>query len=275
MASDSFGMDVSAVGIALTGRIAFAPYGTTLPTAAQMYNPAYALPAGTWMNPGLIAQDGGFAYNESRSEAMQFFQDGYEVTVGTGELTLTVKLAETSEVVRQITRGKTADANGTMEIDIDGDPIRYSVFTEQTYKNGVMRRRACANAWVRSVSNDQPTRGQADTVTLAVVIKRDAAHGNGHFRETLLPFDTTPNPFITSITPTGKSVGGQVLVQGYNLTPITSMTFDGVSVASGASRVEINSGAVYVTIPAGASGASDVIITTANGTSNTVTYTTV
>lgn len=274
MASDSYGMDVSAVGVALTGRIAFAAYGVTLPTAAQMYNPAYTLPAGDWKNPGLIATDGGFNYSESRSDALQFFQDGYEVTVGTGELLLTVKLAETSEVVRQITRGKTADANGTMEIDIDGDPIRYSVFTEQTYKNGVMRRRACANAWVRSVSNDQPTRGQADTVTLTLVIKRDSAHGNGHFRETLVPFDTTPNPFITSITPTGKSVGGQVLVQGYNLTPITAMTFDGVSVTSG-NRIEMNSGAVLVTIPTGAAGASDVIITTANGASNTGAYTVV
>lgn len=274
MASDSYGMDVAAVGIALTGRIAFAAYGATLPTAVQMYNPAYVLPAGDWKNPGLIAQDGGFQYNESRSEPMQFFQDGYEVTLGTGELTITVKLAENSEVVRQITRGKTADANGTMEIDIDGDPIRYAVFTEQVYKNGVMKRRVCANCWVRSVSNDQPTRGSADMVTLVLVVKRDAAHGNGHFRETLLPFDTTPNPFIATITPAGKSVGGQVLVQGYNLTPITATTFDGVTVAAGA-RVELNPGAVYVTIPTGAAGASDVIITTANGASNAAGYTVV
>lgn len=273
MAADSYGMDVSAVGIPLTGRIAFSPYGTTLPTGVQMYNPAFVLPA-EWKNPGLLTTDGGFQYNEARSEPIQFFQDGYEVTVGTGELTLTVKLAENSETVRQITRGKTADANGTMEIDIDGDPIRYGVYTEQVYKNGVMKRRACANAWVRSVSYDQPTRGQVDTVTLTLAIKRDAAHGNGHFRETLLPYDTTPNPYITSITPSGRSVGGQVLVQGYNLTPITAMTFDGVTVASG-NRVEMNSGAVLVTIPAGAAGASDVIITTANGASNTVVYTVV
>lgn len=273
MAADSYGMDVSAVGIPLTGRIAFSPYGTTLPTPVQMYNPAFVLPA-EWKNPGLLTTDGGFTYNEARSEPIQFFQDGYEVTVGTGELTLTVKLAENSETVRQITRGKTADANGTMEIDIDGDPIRYGVYTEQVYKNGVMKRRACANGWVRSVSYDQPTRGQVDTVTLTLAIKRDAAHGNGHFRETLLPYDTTPNPYIVSITPSGKSIGGQVLVQGYNLTPITSMTFDGVTVAAG-NRVEMNSGAVLVTIPSGAAGASDVIITTANGASNTVVYTVV
>lgn len=274
MAADSYGMDVTNVGIALTGRIAFADYGTTLPTAAQMYNPAYVLPAG-WSNPGLITQDGGFSYAESRSEPMQFFQDGYEVTLGTGELILTVKLAESSEAVRKITRGLTADGNGTMEVDIDGAPLRYSIFTEQVYKSGAMRRRACANAWVRSVSNDQPTRGQADTVTLTLAIKRDAAHGNGHFRETLLPYDTTPNPYITSITPAGKSIGGQVLVQGYNLTPVTSLTFDGVTVTAGANRVEMNSGAILVTIPAGAVTASDVIVTTANGASNTVVYTVV
>ena len=47
-----------------------------------------------------------------------------------------------------------------------------------------------------------------------------------------------------------------------------------VTVAGG-NRVEMNSGAVLVTIPAGAAGASDVIITTANGASNTVVYTVV
>ena len=273
MAPDASGNDVAAVGIPLTGKIAFAAYGTALPTGAQMYNSSFALPA-EWKNPGLLTEDGGFNYDETRSDPVKFFQDGYEITLGTGDLILTIKLAESSETVRQITRGKTADANGTMEIDIDGDPLRYSVYTEEVYKNGVMRRRACANAWVRSVKQDQSTRGAVDAVTLTLAIKRDAAHGMGHFRETLLPFDTTPNPYISSITPSGESVGGQVLVQGYNLTPITSMTFDGVTVAAGG-RVEMNSGAVLVTIPTGAAGASDVIITTANGASNTVSYTTV
>lgn len=270
---DAYGNDVALVGIPITGKIAFAPYGTALPTAVQMFNAAFAL-AVDWKNPGLLTEDGGFNYAETRSDPQKFFQDGYEVTMGTGELLLTVKLAESSEIVRQITRGKTADANGTMEIDIDGDPIRYSVYTEEVYKSGAQRRRVCANAWVRSVTEDQSTRGSVRAVTLVLAIKRDAAHGNGHFRETLLPYDTTPNPFIVSVTPAGKSVGGQVLVQGYNLSGITAMTFDGVTVAA-PNRIEMNSGAVLVTIPTGAAGASDVIITTANGASNTAAYTVV
>ena len=274
MAADANGFDVAAVGIPLTGKIALAPYGTTLPTPAEMYNSAYALPS-PWVNPGLLTVDGGFAYDEQRSTPIEFFQDGYELTVGTGTLTLAVRLAENSEVVRQITRGKVADASGTMEIDIDGDPIRYCVYTHEEYKNGTARRRAIANAWVRSWAQDKSTRGDVTGGVLTLAIKRDAAHGGGHFRETLIPLDATPNPFISSITPAGLSVGGKVLIEGYNLSGITSMTFDGVTVTSGANRVEMNSGAVLVTIPTGAAGASDVVITTANGTSNTVSYTVV
>ena len=275
MAADANGFDVAAVGIPLTGKIAFAAYGTTLPTPAEMFNPAYVLPTPTWVNPGLLTTDGGFAYDEQTSTPIEFCQDGYELTVGTGVLTLAVRLAETSEAVRKLTRGKTADGNGTIEVDIDGSPLRYCVYTHEEFKNGNARRRAMANAWVRSWTQDKSTRGDVNGGVLTLAIKRHAAHGGGHFRETLIPLDTTPNPFITSITPAGLGVGGKVLVQGYNLSSITSMTFDGVTVTSGANRVEMNDGAVLVTIPTGAAGASDVVITTAAGTSNTVSYTVV
>lgn len=273
MASDSYGMDITQLGIPLTGRIAFAPFGTTLPTPAEMYNPAFVLPA-AWKNPGLFTEDGGFTWSESRSDPVKFYQDGYEATMGTGDVSLSVKLAEKSEIVRQITRGKTADANGTMEIDADGDVLQYCVYTEEVFKSGGMRRRAAAWGVVRSWADDQSTRGAVGPGTLTLGIKRHAAHSNGHFRETLLPYDTTPNPYIRAISPAGKAVGGQVLVEGYNLTPITAMTFDGVTVTA-PNRVEVHSGAVYVTIPTGAAGASDVIITTANGASNTAAYTVV
>lgn len=185
MAADVNGNDLGAVGIPISGRIAFAPYGTALPTAIELADPDYILPV-AWKIPGLIKVDGGFQWNENRSAPQEFLQEGYELPLGTGTCTLTVALAETSDLVREIIRGE-APVAGVLEVDVDGNPVQKAVFTEELFKNGVIRRRAAANAFLAQVNTDRTERGSVNGIGTTWNVKRHAAHDNRHYREALIP----------------------------------------------------------------------------------------
>jgi len=86
--------------------------------------------------------------------------------------------------------------------------------------------------------------------------------------------DDTTLPFIASVLPAGQSIGEQVTITGTEFDGATAVSIDGVTV-----DVEnwelIGSTTIVAEIPAGAVGASPVIVTTPAGASPAVSYTVV
>lgn len=199
MAADAAGNDILNVFIPVTGYLAFAPYGTALPTTQAMSAYGYT-PPGAWKRAGLITVDGGFGWSDERSDQIEFFQDSYQVSAGNGTATLAVKLAETSGNVRQLLRNATADLYGGMDIDVDTD-IRWALYTEEVDKNGTIRRRVAGNGWLSTAATDRSTRGEVNATEATFTIKRDPNMGNRHYREVIVPVDSTPNPYISSVLP--------------------------------------------------------------------------
>ncbi|MGW2639061.1 IPT/TIG domain-containing protein, partial [Streptomyces sp. NPDC001348] len=81
---------------------------------------------------------------------------------------------------------------------------------------------------------------------------------------------TVAAPTLTSLTPTQGPVGTSVTLTGTNLTGATAVRFDGVA----ASSFTVDSATqVTAVAPAHSAGASAVTVTTAGGTSNSLTFT--
>lgn len=274
MAADAAGNDILNVFIPITGAFFFAPYGTALPTTQALSAYGYT-PAAPWVPAGLITVDGGFGWSDDRAEKIEFFQDGYQSNAGNGKASLAVKLAETSANVRLLLRNATADDYGGIDVDVDVD-VQWSVMTKEVDKLGNVRWRAGGNGWLDTIASDRSTRGQANANEATFAVRRDVNLGNRHYREVIVPFDAAPNPYISSVLPSGAAVGSDVLVRGTYLgtsdADISAFTIDGQAVVA---KVWIDSQNVIATIPAGVSGAAAVVITTTSGggASNSYAYT--
>lgn len=270
MAADAAGNDLAAVEIPVTGNIAFAPYGTALPSTSDLANPSYVLPA-AWTLGGLFPVDGAPNWTETKANPIEFFQDEYEMNAGNGTLDLTVRFAETSTAIQQILRGETFDGNGGMDIDVDGPAgLRYAVFTETINKSGNIERRVAPNCWVGALVDDKPTRGEVRGCTATFRVKRDSSLSGKHYRKVLIPADSTPPPAILSIAPVGQGIGDHIYISGYAFTGATDVTVDGET----ADFMVVSDELLDVIIPALAAGAAPVVVTTPNGTA-TVSYTVV
>jgi len=187
MAADSFGNDVTAVGVPVTGHMGVAPYGTAVPTPVEGADTAYILPA-AYKLPGLLTEDGGFEWSmEADGDPIEFWQEGFSIPSGLANVTLKVKYAQTDETVRGIIRGKTADANGYITIDGGGTSAKYVLFTEEIFKSGLIRRRVAANASIESVSEDKSERGSVLGYEVTYSIARSPELANDHIGEWLIP----------------------------------------------------------------------------------------
>jgi hypothetical protein len=187
MAADELGRDVAAVGVPVTGHMGVAPFGTAIPTPLEGGDDAYTLPV-AYELPGLLTEDGGFEWSmEADGDPITFWQEGFSIPSGLANVTLTVKYAQTDETVRGIIRGKTADANGYITIDGGGTDAKYVLFTEEIFKNGLIRRRVAANASIESVSEDKSERGSVLGYTVVYSIARSPELANDHIGEWLIP----------------------------------------------------------------------------------------
>ena len=273
MAADAAGNDILNVFIPVTGFLAFAPYGTALPSTADMAAYGYTPPV-AWKRAGLITVDGGFGWSDERADSIEFFQDGYQVSAANGTAALAVKLAETSANVRLLLRNATADGNGGIDVDIDAD-IRWALYTEEVDKNGTIRRRVAGNGWLSTAATNRSTRGEVNATEATFTIKRDPNMGSKHYREVIVPVDSTPNPYISSVLPNGAAVGSYVAIRGAYLgtsgADISALTIDGVSVVT---KVWVDNSLVMALVPAGVAGAAAVVLTTTSGgVSNSYGYT--
>lgn len=186
MAADAKGNDVAAVGIPVTGFFGYAPIGTTLPTPEEGGALDFLLPA-AFKKVGLLTEDGGFTWaEEPDGDPITFYQEGYSIPSGLANVTLAAKLAEYNEIVRSVTYGKTADENGFITIDGGGHATRYVLFSEEIFKNGVIRRRVAADAGVTGAVRDQSTRGEVNGTELTFSIARSSLLNNEHIGEWLI-----------------------------------------------------------------------------------------
>lgn len=79
-------------------------------------------------------------------------------------------------------------------------------------------------------------------------------------------------PVIASVTPAGQSVGEQVLISGTGFASMVSGTIDGAAIVN---YTVVDDRNLVATIPAGATGPANVIITNSAGASAALSYTVV
>jgi hypothetical protein len=185
MPVDAFGNDVTAVGIPVTGFFGFAPSGTTFPTPEEGASAAFILPA-AFQKAGLLTEDGGFEWTlEPDGDPIVFWQEGYSIPSGSANAELVLKLAQYDAVVRRLAWGKTADANGFMTIDAGGHALEFVAFTEEIFKNGVIRRRI-AEVTTSGAAVDKSERGSVNGTEITLKLKRSALLNNEHLGEWLI-----------------------------------------------------------------------------------------
>lgn len=182
MAADEYGNDITAVGIPLTGFLAYAPDTADLPTPAG--GAAQPLVLGSdFRKVGLLKEDGGFEWTEEPDgDPIGFWQDGYSIPTGKANVRLKFTAAEDSPITRALRTGKTPDANGYLTVDGGGNTKRYAFFSEELFKNGVIRRRAAIGR-VLTAKLQKSERGVVQGIEFEVEIFRHPSFDNEHYGE--------------------------------------------------------------------------------------------
>ena len=193
MSVDAAGNNIEAVGIPLTGFLAYAPEGATIPDSVSGAAADLVL-APTFRKVGLLKEDGGFEWNEEPDgDPIVFWQDGYSIPTGLANVTLTFTAAEQSPITRALRTGKTPDVNGYLTVDGGGNNNRYVFFSEEVYRNGAIRRRAAIGR-VQTAKLQKSERGTVQGIEFTVEIMRHAAFGNEHYGEWVINPDEVVAP---------------------------------------------------------------------------------
>jgi hypothetical protein len=186
MTADSFGNDITAVGIPITGSVGIAPMTTPLLTPAAGAEYEVEL-AAAFRKLGLFTEDGGQTWTlEADGDPIVFFQDGYSIPSGLANATLVVKLAQYDALAQELLSGKVPDANGYITIDAAGHSTEYRLFSEEIFKNGVIRRRQAGKATITGAAVDQSTRGEVNGMEVTFKIDRSPDLNNEHLGEWLI-----------------------------------------------------------------------------------------
>jgi hypothetical protein len=185
---DIYGNDLGAVGIPITGHFGFAPITTIAPTPAEGGELNFQLPA-AFKKAGLFTEDGGFEWTlEPDGDPIVFFQEGYSIPSGVANAELVLKLAQYDSIVRQLAWGKVPDANGYITIDAGGHATEYLGWSEEIFKNGVIRRRI-AEFTVSGAKVDKSERGTPNGTEITFKAKRSPRFNNEHLGEWLVQPD--------------------------------------------------------------------------------------
>ncbi|HEY8589608.1 MAG TPA: hypothetical protein VIL55_08660 [Naasia sp.] len=183
--ADSAGNDITAVAVPVTGFLGFAPGNTTLPTPSAGAAEDFVLPV-AFKKVGLLKTDGGFEWTgEATGDPIEFWQDGYSLPSGLANVTIAAGLAQTDELTRSLVTGKTADVNGYITVDGGGHSTEYVFFTEEIFKNGVIRRRVAVGQ-VQSAKENRSTRGEVIGYDCVFKIRRHPSLNNEHYGEWLI-----------------------------------------------------------------------------------------
>lgn len=186
--ADSAGNDITLVGVAVSGSIKIAPYGTTIPTSLEGADPDLELNA-AFVAIGLVKKDGGPQLTQGASgDAIDFWQDEYEIPSGLAEVLMAYTAAEAlNDQVRALISGADPDANGYTTVDGGGHSTRYVLWTEEIFKSGAIRRRVFPSVTIQSVADDKNARGEVVGVALTHKVARHASVAGKHYGEWVLP----------------------------------------------------------------------------------------
>lgn len=186
MTADSQGNDITAVGIPISGSVGIAPMTAELlsPAEGKVYD--LVLDA-LFRKLGLFTEDGGHTWTlEPDGDPIVFYQDGYSIPSGLANATLVVKLAQYDALAQELLSGQVPDENGYITIDAAGHSTEYRLFSEEIFKNGVIRRRQAGKATITGVAVDQSTRGEVNGVEVTFKIERSPELQNRHLGEWLI-----------------------------------------------------------------------------------------
>ena len=182
MAADTAGNDIAAVGVPLTGFLAYAPETADIPTPVEGAADTLVLGA-DYRRVGLLKEDGGFEWTEEPDgDPIKFWQDGYSIPTGRANVSLKFTTAEESPITRVLRTGKTPDENGYLTVDGGGNSKRYVFFSEEIFRNGAIRRRAAIGR-VKTAKLQKSERGSVQGIEFEIEIQRSPSFGNEHYGE--------------------------------------------------------------------------------------------
>lgn len=270
MSADSQGNDVASVAVPVTGNLGIAPAGTTLPTSAAGGASDFVLPV-AFVKAGLLKVDGGPQWAwAAAGDAIEFWQEGYSIPSGLADVTLVATFAQTDNFIRSVIYGRTPDVNGFVIVDGGGHSTQYVLFTEEIFKNGVIRRRIAAVAQVQSVAEDKSTRGEVLGYVVTFSIKISPLLQNGHFGEWLLPAPSAVVSTISAATPSAAAAGVEVTITGTGFNGATLVKFGATNAAAFS---VVSSTSIKAIMPPGAAGTANITVTTPAGVSSAFAYT--
>lgn len=177
MAADSKGNDLESVDVVITAAFAIAPYAQeNVLTSEQGGAETADLPA-AYRPVGLIKSDGGATESAEAGDAIEFLQDGYTLN-GDSTMTIQLGLAEFNATVRELTTGKTADANGMIAVETYTPDTKWIGYYEEVYRSGRVRR-LNGVVQVTATEIDQSERGSVKGRNVTLTWKTDPWIGNG------------------------------------------------------------------------------------------------
>lgn len=221
MAADSQGNDLDAVGVPITGVVAFAQLDVANVIAKSALGASpLVFPTG-YKKLGLVKQDGAPAETRETGDAIEFWQKGYSIP-GEGTRSVKVTLAEDNAAVMQLTEGKTPDANGVIEVSSSAPGNRFILFEEIRYRSGKARRREGA-ATVTAIEPGQQTRGETPGVAVTFTWAEDPLFNNAPFWQwgPAVP-GAVAGKTSWDVSVTGSPTGGSytLIVNGYATAPL-------------------------------------------------------
>ncbi|HML52421.1 MAG TPA: IPT/TIG domain-containing protein [Propionicimonas sp.] len=261
------------VGYPTGGITAIALRGAASPSKVQMADPNFAITSlPGWLVVGLRAADGGPQWNEEPATPEETYEEGYKFSPQNGSVSCTQTLVEQNPAVLSLLRGVTY-VDGVADIDIDRI-VECKVYTEdrlRTKTGDKLERFMAPRATVTGLTSNQKSRGSMANRPITITADRaDELEGRAHYRHAIIDADDTPEPVILAVTPAGQAIGEQVVISGRHFTGMSGVTIDGNAVVS---PILAGDDMIVATIPAGSVGEAEVIVTTADGTSEPYTYT--
>lgn len=190
MVADQAGNNVQAVFVPVGGFMAFAEFGTSIPSKEEIHAPELTLPE-AFRKVGLLKVDGGFEWTaEQDGDNLEFWQEGYDSPSGIVNASVVVAMAQFDNIVRELVYGQAPDGNGVLDVELASNSNRYVLWTEEVDKWRRIRRRVAPNVGVGTNKEDKSERGAVNAQTTTFNVSRSAAIGNAHYREALiLPAD--------------------------------------------------------------------------------------
>lgn len=179
MTADSQGNDLTAVAVPITGMAAFAPVAEENVIAkADLKASPLVLPVAA-KRLGLYKSDGGPEAAREAGDAIEFFQQGYQLA-GSGTRTVKIVLAEQNATVQELIEGSAPDTDGVIEVSSSLPDNRFILYVITRYKNGTEKRQEGVAA-ITAVEPDKQERGSVEGAAVTFTWQEDPLFNDAPF----------------------------------------------------------------------------------------------